>query len=188
MRKILIPAVLALVAQPAFAQTATGTVNIDGSVTPRCLFTTDEAVIHLGELALGGTGSTAGRLNASVVNNYPPVTLAGWCNTTSANVTVEAFPITNPTDVSGTGGTFANRVDYTASVSAAAATPSDSTLTDGPDAGTSTDGLGGLYAGNFTVDLSAASAPSNGILVAGDYTGYVEVTLTPNYTPPQNLD
>ncbi|MEY4055272.1 MAG: hypothetical protein RL519_607 [Pseudomonadota bacterium] len=58
MRKLLflaIPAVLAspVLAQPALAQNASGTVSIDGSVAGRCLFTVPNQTISLVELLAG---------------------------------------------------------------------------------------------------------------------------------------
>ena len=66
MRNLMTMTALATLAMatPAMAQ-VTGTVDIDGSVADRCLFTTDNAVISVGELALAGSGSTAGRRSAT---------------------------------------------------------------------------------------------------------------------------
>lgn len=172
----IIAAPLLLIGVPALAQDATGTVAIDGSVAGRCLFTTPNATISLGELALAGSDDNAGRLDAGKVNTKN-ATLVGWCNSAAAGISVEAFPLLNA--ASG-GANFTNRVDYTASGAASSATATDTTLTTG--AGT-TQSVG-LFSGNVVVTLSAASAPSNALLVAGDYTGSVKVTLTPSFTPP----
>ena len=88
MRKIALIAVpMAIVASPAAAQDSTGTVDITGSVAGRCLFTTPSGLIELGELALGGSDSNAGRLDAGVVNGESE-TLIGWCNSTAAGMYV----------------------------------------------------------------------------------------------------
>ena len=179
MRKSLILlAPIALFATPVLAQSAdsTGTVSIDGTVAGRCLFTTPSATISLNELALSGSDSSAGRLNAAAVNGAN-ATLVGWCNNAAAGMTVQAFPLLN-TAASGTG--FTNRVDYTAGATANAAVGTDSSLV----AGSGTQVAVGLFAGDIVVDLSAASAPGNALLVAGTYNGSVEVTLSPLFTPP----
>lgn len=175
--KLVAIAPLALLAAPALAQSAdvTGTVDIDGSVAGRCLFTTDNAVIHLGELALGGSGATAGKLDASKVNGQT-ATLVGWCNNTAAKMSVEATELTNST-TAPTG--FDNRIDYTATATANSVSADDTSLT----AGAGTAQTVGMFTGNIDVALSAASTPNTGLLVAGDYTGNVKVTLSPDITP-----
>lgn len=178
MRKIaFIAAPLALLASPAAAQDSTGTVDITGSVAGRCLFTTPSGLIELGELALGGADNDAGRLDDSTVNGGT-ATLVGWCNNAAAGMTVEAFPLLN-TAPSASG--FTNRVDFTATAEANEAEADDTSLTEGDGDTVSV----GMFAGNVVVTLSDASAPSNNRLVAGDYDGSVEVTLTPAFTPPQ---
>lgn len=177
MRKILIAgAFCVLSASSALAQTqvtdSTGTVLIDGFVTGRCAFTLDNAVINLGELAIQITGATAGKLDTSKVNGKN-ATLTGWCNSSDADISVEAFPLLNP--ASSAAG-FDNRVDYTATASVGTPNPTDTTLSAG---GGTPRSAGSLFNGNIVVTLSAASSPNSGVMVAGDYDGSVVVTLTP---------
>ncbi len=166
-----IPAVL--VASPAFAQStsATGTVNIDGSVAGRCTFTLPSVTLSLGELSLASNG----KLDTSKVNGKT-ATLTGWCNNTAATMAVTTTQLTTGT---GAPTGFDNRVDYTATAVANSASASDSSLT----AGAGTASTVGLFTGNIVVTLSGASSPSNGLMVAGGYTGNVVVTLTPTTTP-----
>ena len=84
---------LALLATPALADSS-GQVDITGSVAGRCLFTTDSKLIELGELALTGTGTTAGKLDVAKVNGRNE-TLIGWCNNAAATMTVTATELTN---------------------------------------------------------------------------------------------
>ena len=174
MRKLMflaIPAVLA--ASPAFAQTAvTGTVNIDGSVAGRCMFTLPSATISLGEISLASNG----KLDVAKVNGKT-ATLTGWCNNTAATMSVTTTQLTNGT-TPPTG--FDNRVDYTATAVANAAIAADSSLV----AGAGTASTVGLFTGNVVVTLTAASSPNTGLMVAGGYTGNVVVTLTPTIAPP----
>ncbi len=166
---------LALIAAPAFGQTAdvTGTVTIDGSVAGRCLFTTPNDTISLGELALGGTGATAGQLDTSKVNGQT-ATLVGWCNNAAASMSVTTTELTNPA-AAATG--FDNRIDYTATATANSVSANDSSLT----VGAGSDENVGMFIGDIDVVLSAASTPNSGLLVAGDYTGNVVVTLSPDF-------
>lgn len=177
MRKLLILAApFVALASPALAQSSTGTVDINGSVAGRCLFTVPNQTISLGELALGGTGSTAGKLDVTRVNGQSR-TLVGWCNNTAATMSVTTTQLTNPaTTVAG----FDNRIDYTATAVANSISASDSSLV----AGAGTASTVGMFTGNVVVTLSAASSPTNGLLVAGSYTGNVIVTLTPTISLP----
>ena len=171
MRKFMIlaiPAVLA--ASPALAQSgsATGTVNIDGSVAGRCTFTLPSVTLSLGELSLASNG----KLDVSKVNGKN-ATLTGWCNNTSATMTVTTTQLT--TGTAAPAG-FDNRVDYTATAVANSASASDSSLV----AGAGTPSTVGLFTGNIVVTLSAASSPTSGLMVAGGYGGNVVVTLAPS--------
>ena len=173
MRKLMLLAIPAVVlASPAFAQSATGTVNIDGSVAGRCMFTLPNATISLGEISLASNG----KLDPAKVNGRT-ATLTGWCNNTSASMSVTTTQLTTGTSAP-TG--FDNRVDYTGTAVTGTVSAADSSLT----AGAGTPSTVGLFTGNIVVTLSGASSPSNGLMVAGTYTGNVVVTLTPTVVPP----
>lgn len=167
MRKLLILAIPALLAaSPAFAQSATGTVAIDGSVANRCLFTLPNATISLGEISLVSTG----KLDPAKVNGRT-ATLTGWCNGTAATMTVTTTELTTPTTAAG----FDSRVDYTGTAVANSVSGSDSSLT----AGAGTPVTVGQFSGDVVVTLSAASSPTSALMTAGTYTGNVTVTLGP---------
>ena len=170
MRKlILLSAPLALMASPAMAQSTsvTGTVDINGSVAGRCMFTVPSKTISLGEISLAADG----KLDVSRVNGRNE-TLTGWCNNTTASMTVTSTALTNST-TAPTG--FDNRVDYTATAVTGSTSANDTSLTAGAGAASNV----GLFTGNIVVTLSNASSPTNGLMVAGTYTGNVVVTLTP---------
>ena len=172
MRKLMLLAIPAVVlASPAFAQSATGTVNIDGSVAGRCMFTLPNATISLGEISLASNG----KLDPAKVNGRT-ATLTGWCNNSSASMSVTTTQLTTGTSAP-TG--FDNRVDYTGTAVTGSVSAADSSLT----AGAGTPSTVGLFTGNIVVTLSGASSPSNGLMVAGTYTGTVVVTLTPTVVP-----
>ncbi|TXC73264.1 hypothetical protein FSZ31_00410 [Sphingorhabdus soli] len=176
MRKLIYLAGLPILAlaSPAFGQ-VTGTVDIDGSVADRCLFTTDNAVISVGELTLSGSGTTAGKLDASKLDGETR-TLVGWCNGTAATMEVEALPLLNTDFVGVVPAGFDTRVDYTATADANSLSGDDTSLSAGKGSAVAV----GLFSGNIDVTLSASSSPTNGLLVAGGYVGQVIVTLTPN--------
>ena len=167
-------AALAALASPAFAQ-STGTVDIDGSVADRCLFTTPSETISVGELSQSGTSTDAGKLDPSKLDGQQR-TLTGWCNGTAATMSVEALPLLNQ-DFAGTAPNgFDTRIDYTATASANSVDATDTSAT----AGVGTAAGVGLFTGDVVVALSGSSTPNSGLLVAGDYSGEVRVTLTPN--------
>ena len=174
MKNLIIAAmgIAACAASPAFAQ-STGTVTIDGSVAPRCLFTTPSATITLGEMALSGTGTTAGKLDAGVVNGKTR-TLVGWCNGSASKMSVkaEALTLTGSTGTIPTG--FDRTVNYTATAVANSVSVNDLSTT--VDA--SLEKTVGLFTGNVVVTLSSATTPTSGLLVAGDYNGQVLVNLS----------
>jgi hypothetical protein len=177
MRKAyLIAAPLALLAMPVMAQSAssTGTVTINGAVSSRCLFTLPGGTITIPELSVQGSGSNAGKLDAGTVNGQTR-TLQGWCNGTPSNMTVEAFPLLNTSFAPAAPTGFDKRIDYTATAAANSQTANDTSVTAGVGAPASVN----LFTGDVVVTLSAASSPTSGLLVAGNYSGYVEVTLSP---------
>ena len=161
-------------ATPALAaDPVSGTVAPSGSVAGRCLFTTPQETIVLGELAQAGSGATAGKLDATRVNGQT-TNLVGWCNNVGSSMAVTATELSSTT--SAPGASFDNRIDYTASASANGVSASDSSVTAGTGGSTSVN----VFAGSIGVTLSGASTPNNGVLVAGSYTGNVTVTLSPN--------
>jgi hypothetical protein len=172
MRKLLILAApFAVLASPVAAQTATGTVDINGSVAGRCMFTLPSKTISLGEISISSTG----KLDPSKVNGRFE-TLEGWCNGTAASMTVTSTELTN---VAAAAAGFDKRVDYTATAVTGAASANDSSLTAGAGAPSAVN----MFNGVITVTLSAASSPTSGLMVAGNYTGNVVVTLTPTVAP-----
>ena len=166
-------------ALPAAAQNATGTVAINGSVAGRCQFTLPNDVINAGELSQQGSGSNAGKLDTSKLNGQTR-TLQGWCNGTAATMSVEAQRLVNTTFTTTPPAGFDRVVNYDATAAANSANATDTSVTDG--AGTPVPV--GLFTGDVVVTLSNSSSPTAGLLVAGDYSGQVLVTLTPAVAPP----
>jgi len=145
-----------------------GTVNIDASVAPKCLFTGDNPV----QLSLGELANAVGNLDTSKVNNKS-VTLHAWCNSAGSQMHVETTKLAlTPALVPNPTG-FVQQVDYTASALANAKTATDDTSVAGPGS----DVVVGIFTGDVPVTLSNASA--TGLLLAGAYQGTVVVTLTP---------
>ncbi|MBB4613560.1 hypothetical protein [Novosphingobium taihuense] len=162
-------AALAAVATPALAAPVTGTVNVSGSVAAKCKFVTASADLPLGELA-----DADGGLDASKVDGQTR-TLNGWCNNSAATLSVKATALTGDQAVtSGAETAFTDRVNYTASVAANAQTFTDSSTDDLASTATTVN----MFSGDIVVTLGASTASSKK-LVAGAYSGKVEVTLSP---------
>lgn len=166
--------VAACAASPALAQSATGTVAIDGRVAGRCLFTTPSETISVGEMAVQGTGGTAGTLNKGAINGQSRK-LVGWCNGSASTMSVETQALVNSGFAPAAPAGFDKRVDYTATAVAGAVNANDTSLTTGAGAASPL----GLFTGEVAVTLSAASSPTSGLLIAGGYLGQVLVTLSP---------
>ena len=179
-RYALLTAVGLLASSNATAQ-STGTVTVDGSVAGRCLFTTPSATISVGEMAVQGTGGTAGKLNTGVINNQTR-TLVGWCNGSASTMSVEtqALTLTGFAAAAPTG--FDKVVNYKATAVANAISADDTSL----DAGAGASKTVGLFTGNVVVTLSEASSPTSGLLIAGGYQGQVLVTLSPAIALPSS--
>jgi hypothetical protein len=164
---------IALPAMPASAQER-GDFTLQGRVNLRCVFLLPSAAISLGELARGGSGASAGKLDTSRVNGQTRE-LLGFCNSAASEMTVEAQPLVNVTAQAAPPGGFDRRVDYVAT-----ATVDDVDATDqSADAGAGPGQNVGRFIGRVAVTLSDASTPNSGILVAGAYQGQVLVTLNP---------
>lgn len=172
---VLTPSVVAVmfVAAPAAAQDVTGTVTVTGTVAAKCLFTTDSDSVVIPELA-----NSTGHLDPATVNSQS-AELAGWCNGTASTMSVEANHLEGDFAGSAVDG-FTDRVDY---VATATAMTGDEGVT--PTAASDDSSVGGsgssvtvgLFASPIAVTFSDASA--DGRLVAGDYEGSVDVTLSP---------
>ena len=179
---VLFTAASLLVSSNAMAQSE-GKVTIDGSVAPRCLFTTPSATITLGEMALSGSGTTAGKLDAAKVDGKTR-TLIGWCNGSASKMSVkaEALTLTGSTGTIPTG--FDRTVNYTATAVANSVSVNDLSTTVDP----SLEKTVGLFTGNVVVTLSSSSTPTSGLLVAGDYNGQVLVNLSAAIALPPVFD
>lgn len=196
MRKTIFAALAAtsaLIATPAAAQNATGTINITGNVEAKCQITdTSGAVagfnstVALGELAKqngtlrdssalstlfnqGGTGTAA--MSFRVI-----------CTSATPNVSVTALPIMGPTGTQPTG--YSNRVDYDATATFALVSGGPTAVEDDSElSGATSATLGArLAAADNNVTVTADNFRTDAdtdILVAGAYTGTVTILIKP---------
>jgi type 1 fimbria pilin len=170
MRKSLFIIAALAIGSTAPALAADGTVTINGEVAPKCLFTSGEATITLGELA-----GSDGKLNADAVNGQE-ATLNGWCNGSASTIQVNAGPLDN---MDPGHDSFDSRIHYTATADATSNEVSATDTTTGvPGEAGDAENLG-LFSGEVLVTLSDAESSEGKLLLAGDYSGSVIVTLSP---------
>lgn len=166
----------------AIAQsTQTGTVAVEGSVRPVCILgNPNPALVNLGQLS-AASGPRTGRI--AVIPSQTVVLPASYCNFAGSVVTVTASALTS-NDTSTPQAGFSRAVNYTAAATGWASGASSATtgaLNDGSNRTAS--GTGAVQplprVADITLTLSAFTAPGDLILVAGNYSGNVIVTLGP---------
>lgn len=177
---------IALAALPAVAMaqatdTDTANVAIDGRVASLCILgDPTPATVDLGQMA-ATSGTRVGKI---AVLPSQTVTLPGsFCNFAGSALRVDATALVS-TDASAPPAGFVKAVNYTATASGWAASDAVATtaaLADGTSPTAS--GTGATQPlpniADIQVALSSFTTPGDAILVAGDYSGAVVVTLGP---------
>lgn len=170
-------------AQAVATDTDTADVTINGRVSPICVIgEPSQAVVDLGQL-IALSGSRVGRIAALGAQT---VTLPdSFCNFAGSVASIEATALVETSaSVASTSPGFARAVNYDASAGqwgGGSADTGTSAAADGSGA-TSTGASAVQPAPRLTdivVSLDGWSAPSDNLLVAGDYSGLVRVTLGP---------
>lgn len=177
--------VLALAALPASAMaqsaSATGTVAIDGRVAPICILGgPNPALIDLGVM-IATSGTRAGRIDALPSRSVSLPT--SHCNFAGSQVTVTANALL-AANVAAPASGFARAVNYTATATGwAAANAVTTTAATASGSSASSSGTGGNHPlpklADIGVTLSAFSVPGDALLIPGNYSGTVTVTLGP---------
>ena len=194
MKKIVLLALAAstaAVATPAAAQ-VTGSVQVTGNVSPRCSVvpagTSDSTFTRT--IPLGSLDEADGTLKAGLESSSS-LTPAGSvvstrvvCNSASATISVGAGTLSTTATADGTD--YSNDINYTAELevntTAGLRYANYNTLT--PNAANHTKTVGRLAAGsanNVKVRAYALAAEGgvNSLLVAGDYTSTISVSISP---------
>ena len=177
---------LAAVGSPAFAQATdsdTAEVAINGTVTPLCVLgEPSQATIDLGNL-IATAGARVGKIAPIGVQN---VTLPNsFCNFAGSVASVEATALVETAGGTSTPPTgFARAVNYAATAGQWGGGNAATSTAAGADGSSATaTGSSAVQAAprltDITVTLDSFSAPSDALLVSGDYAGLVRVTLGP---------
>ena len=181
--------VLAAFPATAIAQTTeTGTVAVEGQVRPVCVLgDPNPALVNLGQLS-ANSGPRTGRI--AVIAPRTVTLPASYCNFAGSVVSVTATALTS-NDTSAPQPGFARAVNYTASASnwaSGTSTATTAALRDGTVPTAS--GFGATQPlpkiADITLTLSSFTAPGDLILVAGNYSGTVVVTLGPADYPNED--
>ena len=173
-------AISAVVATPAFAQ-ASGTVEVSGTVAAKCSAVTPiGGSITLGELAkANGTVDTAFAGNTGGLTRQFTVR----CNGANPQLSVNAKALVNAAAVNSPNG-YTNTVNYTATLTAAAAKGTSTSVADLSSSQGATTGLIGdrlsAQANNVSLAISnGITSDSTAILEAGSYSGSVDIIISP---------
>ena len=181
--------VLAAFPATAIAQTTeTGTVAVEGQVRPVCVLgDPNPALVNIGQLS-ANSGPRTGRI--AVIAPRTVTLPASYCNFAGSVVSVTATALTS-NDTSAPQLGFARAVNYTASASnwaSGTSTATTAALRDGTVPTAS--GFGATQPlpkiADITLTLSSFTAPGDLILVAGNYSGTVVVTLGPAAFPNED--
>ncbi|MCP3729551.1 hypothetical protein M9978_03840 [Sphingomonas sp. MG17] len=176
----------AMIAAPAMAQTVTGTVNITGSVAPKCIVATDASnmfTVAGATVALGELADTDGRLKptGTIATTFGSVSAKVVCTSAAPEVSVKADPIATAAPAS-TG--YDNSIDYLASVKFTRV-GGDTTVTNDSSTGVaSTATLASRLANsgdNILVTASAfqTNAPTDLLVASPSYAGKITVVVGP---------
>lgn len=190
MKRILfVTAALTMIAGPALAQPTTsalnGSVTVNGSVAARCEFQGAQGLngphnVTIPEAVFLDT--TNGQLN-SALESAIGGTLSGvtmWCNGAGTDVALSATPFGNMSaSVTSSNANFADRVDFALSVGLTglgAMSIDTASVAKGVADTAGYNNVGPFY-GEPTIGFDIAD--SNKILVAGNYSSTVALTVTP---------
>lgn len=176
-------AAAAVIATPAMAQNATGTVGVTGSVGGKCTAMTPiTGSITLNELAKadGTVDSAFSSQSGGLSRSFTVI-----CTSANASITVSSDALNNSTD-SSSGGGYTGRVHYTSTLVAnkAGGGTAQAVYTTAdvlPTASTTV--LGDRLANavnNITVTVSnGTTAAAGNLLKAGAYSSTINITVAP---------
>jgi hypothetical protein len=181
---VMTAAVLLALPQMALAQQATGTINLTGTVAGRCSIVGGgqafSDTINLGELA-----GNDGRIRTDLTDASPDAVrnFSLVCTSATPNVRLSATRLaTGTTAPAG----YENNIDFTAEVAVqqASGTPPAITYTTAsslpaPTNVALTAPLANV-ADNVTVSVYSFGTTAGALLVAGDYTSVISVTISPS--------
>lgn len=180
-------AIATVAAAPAMAQTATGTINITGSVAGKCLVVPGAGNTFGTTVALGELADASGKLRTDIATSFNAaagLTARVVCTTAAPTISVNADPITAATAPLSTG--YDNSIDFTANVAVTTTTGAAGPFTNDSAAAAGADtAIGGRLANNGSnnIAITATNFRTDTVndLLAADpvYTGKITVVIKP---------
>ena len=184
----LIASMVAL-AQPAFAQDTTGTVNLTGSVAPRCGVAASGSGSIFGQtVALGELAAADGTLRTGIESQFANAVAAisVVCNTVVPTISVSATALSAQTSTNAPPAGYANSIAYTATVSlgTTGSVPVLLSAVSGTGATrvrSSGEGRIANSAGNLVLTATAfhTATPAQILVADSSYRGSIAITIAP---------
>ena len=178
----LVAAAAAVIASPAMAQQAvSGTITLTGNVAKKCYVGTDNAVTGFSashdflELAQADGTLRSGLATEMDVDTTMDFTIK--CNTGNPTVTISRTAMST---IAAPAAGYTNTISYNAIVAIDKASGTATFDTDAGTAPVATGPLGGAIAATGpNVHVTANTFAATGILVAGDYSGQISISIAP---------
>lgn len=187
---------IAAAANPAAAQSVTGTVNVTGNVAGRCSVVAtggSAAQTFSGTIGLAQLDEDDGTLKTTLegttasASGGTPVQTRVVCTSAAVNVDVTADTLANGTRGTAPATGYANEINYTAEMQVALASGSTDKVTFDTAAAanaTAAKTVGRLAASGNNITVKAygfaTKGGAAGLLVAGDYTSTITVNIAPS--------
>jgi hypothetical protein len=175
-----------LVAGSSFAQTVTGSVEVRGSVAPKCRVAPGSGSTFSGLIDFGALDKADGTLDTAKADQNATIVTGAFrvlCSGGATTATISATPMIN---AAAAPGGYTNVVGYTAkaTISLASGGPAAPTIASGLTTTGATSavvplGMLSAAAGNNIVVSAGTLTSSGDVLVAGGYTGNIIVTINP---------
>jgi hypothetical protein len=190
MKRLVVALLLAGAPSLAAAQSTTGTINLTGSVAPKCAVanvqdsSTFSGSIGLGELS-GQNGQLSSTLTGSTVTGASQ-SFQVMCNSATPTVKLSASPLTGDAAGAAPSG-YSKVINYTATVDVVQSSGSFPQLTQVSNNAQASRALTAPLANaanNVTVGANSFNTTSGAILMSGNYAGTITVEITPTVTPP----
>lgn len=162
-------AALALLAAPSMAASS-GAVDVTGTVPGVCSMAYTSAAVAVGTISIGTDGKNVAQTKSDPIGTTGDT----FCNTNSATMTIVVKPLKTAEPASGS---FVNIIPYQVTM------PADMTRNSGTDVAGAV--YGPINVGTFVQHINATDVVkidtqvATGPVVAGAYSGTIEITLAP---------
>ena len=184
MKKIVLLALAAstvAVATPASAQTVTGTINLTGSVAPKCFVVPTNGSTFGETVAFGELAQASGILRTDLAASFATKTASVLCTTANPSISVDSTALAT---VAPTATGYDNSIDFQASVAVTTVVGTTTFVNDSANAALVSSPLGNRLAnGSGNIAITTSNYRTNAVtdLLVADptYTGSIVVVIAP---------